>query len=89
MDGCSFFVFVFAFGLDEFGGDGGWVIVRKDASIAQLIGERFGSSNKVVEVLEFCSSSINAERNAEAARFLCLWRWDQWLDRIALSDGVR
>jgi hypothetical protein len=37
--------------LDEFGGDGGGVIVRKDASIAELIGKRFGSSDKVVEIL--------------------------------------
>jgi hypothetical protein len=39
--------------------------------------------------LEFGCNSRNAEINASFALLLCLWRFDQWLDRIVLRLGVR
>ncbi len=96
LDGCvddsdgSFFIFdAVAFLLVVFCCDGGGVVVRNESSISELIGERFGSADKIVKVLKFGTTSLNDEANAMAAFFLCLWRFDQWLDRIVLRDGVR
>ncbi len=86
----GFFIFeVAALLLRVLGLDGFWIVVMYESSIAQLIGERFGSADKIVKILEFCANSFNAEVNAIFARNLCLWRFDQWLDRIVLRDGVR
>lgn len=71
------------------GVDGSGVIVRDEMKVAKLVGERFCSAHEVIEVLEFGCNSRNAEINASFARFLCLWRFDQWLDRIVLRLGVR
>ena len=71
-------------GRDAFG-----VVIRNESSVAKLIGERFGSADKVVKILEFRANSFNAESNAIFAFSLCRWRCDQWFDRIVLRDGVR
>lgn len=59
-DGCvgdfddCFFAFEFvAFDLVVFCGDGGGVVIRNESRVAELIGERFGSADKIVEVLKF------------------------------------
>lgn len=70
-------------------GDAFWVVIRNDSRVSKLIGERFGSSDKVVKVLEFCTNSFNAESNAIFAFSLCRWRCDQWFDRIVFREGVR
>ena len=86
----SFFVFFVAALLLVVGSvDGSWVIVRNETRVAELICERFCSSNIVVKVLEFGTDSFNAEINASFAFCLCLWSFDQWDDRIELRDGVR
>ena len=86
----GFFVFeVLAFLLGVVGLDGFGIVVRNEARVAELIGEGFSSANEVIEILEFGADSFNAESNAIFAFCLCLWRWDQWLDRIVLRDGVR
>lgn len=86
----SFFVFfVFTFLLVVGCVDGGWVIIRNEASVSELICERFCSANEVVKVLEFGTDSFNAEMSASFAFCLCLWRFDQWDERIVLRDGVR
>ena len=47
-----FFAFEFvAFDLVVFCGDGSGVVVRNESRVAELIGERFGSADKIVEVL--------------------------------------
>lgn len=71
------------------GGDGSGVVIRNESSIAKLIGKWFGSSNEVIKILKFGATSLNDDANAMAARFLCLWRFDQWDERIVLRDGVR
>lgn len=71
------------------GDDGSRVVVRDDTKVSKLVGERFCSAHEVIKVLEFCGNSFNAESNAVFAFCLCLWRFDQWLDRIVLRDGVR
>lgn len=71
------------------GDDGGWVIVRDDTKVSKLVGERFCSAHEVIKILEFGGNSFNAESNAVFAFCLCLWRFDQWDDRIVLRDGVR
>lgn len=88
-DDC-FFAFEFvAFDLVVFCCDGSGVVIRNESRVAELIGKRFGSADKIVEVLKFGTTSLNEEANAMAAFFLCLWRFDQWEDRIVLRDGVR
>ena len=89
LDGDFFTFDTAAFLLVVLGGDGGGVVIRNDSSISQLIGEGFGSANEVIKVLKSGATSFNEEANAIAARFLCLWRFDQWEDRIVLRDGVR
>ena len=85
-----FFTFEFvAFDLVVFCGDGSGVVIRNESRVAELIGKRFGSADKIVEVLKFGTTSLNEEANAMAAFFLCLWRFDQWDERIVLRDGVR
>ena len=88
-DDCFFFGSLFAFCLREGCVDCGGIVIRKDASVSKLIGERFGSTDIVIKVLEFGADSFKAEINASFAFCLCLWRFDQWLDRIVLRDGVR
>lgn len=69
----GFFVFeVAALLLGVSGVDGFWVVIRNESSFAELIGERFGSADKIVKILEFCCNSFNAEANANLAFFLCL-----------------
>ena len=69
--------------------DGLWVIVMYESSIAKLIGEAFCAANEVIEVLEFGANSLNVDINASFAFCLCLWSFDQWLDRIVLRLGVK
>ena len=71
------------------GVDGCGVIIRNESRVAKLIGKWFRASDEVIEILEFGRDSSNADVNASFARFLCLWRFDQWLDRIVLRLGVR
>ncbi len=71
------------------GVDGFWVIIVNESRVSKLIGKRFRASNEIIEVLEFDADSFNAESNALFAFCLCLWRFDQWEDRIVLRDGVK
>jgi hypothetical protein len=80
---------VFALLLGVVGTDGFWVIVTNESSIAELISEGFCAANVVIEILEFGANSLNVEINASFAFCLCLWSFDQWLDRIVFKLGVR
>lgn len=81
--------FVFALLLFVVCGDTFGIVIRNESRVSKLIGKWFGSSDEVVEVLEFSANSLNEESSASLAFCLCLWRWDQWFDRIVLRLGVK